>query len=283
MYAEDVPQVSVKTDLPPRVKRVGPPPWIDMGPLTRTAAYGAKWRREDAFPGRQVWADEIERLLSFLVSQDQFGRFLPRLRGNGRTRGAALAEARVAFFLYRNGFRITSWEPPSPNGRRGEFEVSWQDGKLIFVEVKAPDWQGELSPEEKTGARKVQGKSVDLEGRYVDPLSQPLTVITNNALPKLTPDRPNLIVIADDLFLSPVSVPFLAHRMDEFLKRPENACIGGVLFFVAEWCGGEIEYLIRFHENKAAYKTCRIPSNVRSGFNASTEADYNRKVRSYWA
>ncbi len=248
----------------------------------RVIHYGAKWRREDAFPGRQVWADEIERLLCFLVAQDQFERFVPRLRDNARARDAALAEARVAFFLYRNGFRIRAWEPASSNGRRGEFEVSWNSGPPIFVEVKAPDWQGELLPEEKTGTRKAQGKHVDLEARRVDPIAQPLAVITKNAVPKLTPDRPNLVVIADDLFLSPVAAPYVESRIEDYLARPENACISSVLFFQAEERRSEIEYFIRFHENLAAYETCRLPSEIVSGFKASATADYERRLRFYW-
>jgi len=136
--------------------------------------------------------------------------------------------------------------------RRGEFEVSWRGGPPIFVEVKAPDWQGELSTHEKTGARKAQGKHVNLEGRWTDPLEQPLSVMEKNAIPKLTPDRPNLIVIADDLFISPVGAPHLEGRMRSFLARPESACVGGVLFFKAECHRGEIEYTIRFHENPGA-------------------------------
>lgn len=164
-FSEDVKDTLLK-----RPRAGGPPCGVRIGPFTRLMADGAKWAKEGRCPWLQVWADEVERVLAFLYAQGQLGRFLRRLRGHARARDAALAEARVAFFLFRNGFRILEWEPPASNGRLGEFNIRWNNGPVILVEVKAPDWQGELSNDELLGDRKKLGKYVDLEARVTDPL-----------------------------------------------------------------------------------------------------------------
>jgi hypothetical protein len=201
------------------------------------------------------------------------------LRDNARARDAALAEARVAFFLRRLGFRIVEWEPSAKNGRVGEFTIQWRGGSGILVEVKAPSWQGELTRDELLGDRKAMGKYVDLEARAVDPLELPAKVIAKNAAPKFTEEQPNLVVIADDLFLSPVGTPHLEERIKRLVADPANRCIGALLFFKAEPYQGEIEYHIRFHPNKSALPDCQLPSDVVQGFIASSEADKLRRQR----
>ena len=255
----------------------GPPRGIKIGPLTKLMADRAKWRREDRFPASQVWADEIERILTFLDAQDQFSRFLPRLRDKSRARDAALAEARVAFFLFRNGFRLVEWDPPGNNGRIGEFSIQWNNGPVVFVEVKAPDWEGELTKEELMGARKKLGKYVDLEARCVDSLAQPIEVLEKNAIPKLTEDRPNLVVIADDLFISPAGMPHLKARIDEELRKPDFSRLGGLLFFKAEQYRNEIEYNVRFHANLDALAPCRMPEDIVKGLTYSSQSDEARE------
>ena len=84
-----------------------PPEGVNVGPLTRTVLDGAVWRDESEFPASQDWADEVERVLSFLESEGKFGTFLPRLQTRETQRDGALAEARAAFFFRRNGFDIT--------------------------------------------------------------------------------------------------------------------------------------------------------------------------------
>src|ERR1017187_1269680 len=54
------------------------PRHLRIGPYLRTVAANAKWRTADEFPSCQEWADEVEKVLAFLDSQDQFERFLPR-------------------------------------------------------------------------------------------------------------------------------------------------------------------------------------------------------------
>jgi hypothetical protein len=245
----------------------------------------ARWRKQEQFPSKQVWANEIERVLAHLCAQNQFARFLPRLRDNARARNAALAEARVAFFLFCNGFRIVEWEPPASDGHIGEFNIQWTRGPMIFVEVKAPDWQGELSSDELRGGRKKLGKYVDLELRFSDPLDQPTRVIETNAVPKLPRNQPSIVVIADDLFISPISTHTRRTRIDSLFAKPENNSLGGVLFFKAEEYRNDVEYTIRFHANSHATAGCQVPADVAKGLIASSRADEVRRpgIKFQWA
>jgi hypothetical protein len=76
------------------------------------------------------------------------------------------------------------------------------------VEAKAPDWEAELSETDRRQGRKVLGKYVDLEARAVTPFDVLMDVIGRNAAPKLLPGTPNLMVTADQLFVSIVGMPY---------------------------------------------------------------------------
>jgi hypothetical protein len=54
---------------------------VILGLFTKEIYCGASWVGEDEFPSSQEWADEVERVLSFLEAQGQFGRYLPALQG----------------------------------------------------------------------------------------------------------------------------------------------------------------------------------------------------------
>ncbi len=113
-----------------------PPSTIKLGPFTTTVLDRAVWREESVFPAFQEWADETERILSFLESQGVLGRFMSRL--TAREREGAFAEARAAFYFHRNGFRVVRWDPEAVAGRPGDLELQWRDTPPIFVEVKGP-------------------------------------------------------------------------------------------------------------------------------------------------
>src|SRR5262245_57402466 len=103
---------------------MAPPSDVKLGPLTTRIASAARWLNQDEFPSRQTWADDVERLLEFLVVQGRFDAFLPRLRDvNAEHRDAALAEVRVARFLVENDFEIMTWEPTAVQGRPGDLLV----------------------------------------------------------------------------------------------------------------------------------------------------------------
>src|SRR5438034_6559839 len=145
-----------------------PPVAVDLGPLTRAVLARACWSESSEFPAHQSWADEVERVLSFLDAHDVFDRFLPRLTAIEWQ--GALEEARTAFFFFRNGFRITAWEPRAVPTRPGDLEIQWQDTESIFVEVKGPGWEGELTPEQIRAGRARKPKYIQAEARAVGPV-----------------------------------------------------------------------------------------------------------------
>jgi hypothetical protein len=110
-------------------------------------------------------------------------------------------ELRVAFYLEANGFRVVEWSPQGVGGHLGEFAVEGASRRRVFVEVKSPGWEGELSDEERRGGRKAQPKYIDLEGRSVAPWRK-VRYEVEKAYRKFHPHIPNLLVIADDLFVS---------------------------------------------------------------------------------
>src|SRR4029450_8710125 len=121
-------------------------PDVKLGYLGGVVCRGAKWCEQDDFPAHQIWADELEQLLRFLDQQGQFLKFFPRLHDQtNEHRSAALAEARTAFFLNRIGFEICDWEPIATGGNPGDLSVRIAATPPVFVEVKAPGWQGELT------------------------------------------------------------------------------------------------------------------------------------------
>ena len=77
---------------------------VELGPITRAILARSSWTESSEFPAHQSWADEVERVFSFLSAEGVLNRFLPRL--TTREWEGALAESRAAFFFKRNGFRI---------------------------------------------------------------------------------------------------------------------------------------------------------------------------------
>ena len=243
-----------------------PPDEVRLGPLTRTVLERAVWREYSEYPASQVWADEAERLFTFLTAQDVFQRFLTRLCAREREKTAAIAEARAGFFFYRNGFRILRWEPEEVTGRPGDLDVQWRDSEPIFIEVKAPDWEGELTEAERDAGRKDLPKYINAEGRVVDP-QQRVTYAIGKALPKLAEHRANLVVVVDDLFLSPVendmSKKLLRHAVEKYLADQECRLVGGVFVLNPASDGQFVEYRKYFVPNTAS--TRPLPGAVAEG------------------
>lgn len=264
-----------------------PPDDVQLGPFTRMISNGAKWLDDDNFPACQVWADEVERVLQHLQSQGIFERFLPRLRDvDAKHRDAKLAEARVSFFLFRNGFRILEYDPSGADGTEGDLLVQWQDATPIFVETKGPSWRGELLPRAEdersriTAPQQLQEfkerirkpKEQALEARWVDPAGQALWVVEENALKKLSDNRPNLVAVADDLFVTPVGLPNLKAVVEfEYMGRAAFDRLGAILFLKPEHRKSAIEYRIDFIVNEGALPLCRLPEAISKGLAASAE------------
>ena len=85
---------------------------------------------------------------------------------------------------------------------KGEYLIQGPSGKNTFVEVKSPGWEGELSDEERKGGRLRQEKYLAFEGRPVAPWKA-IQFAADKAYKKFATDIPNLLIVADDLFLMP--------------------------------------------------------------------------------
>ena len=243
-----------------------PPDGVRLGPLTRAVLDGAVWRDASAFPAFQSWADEVERVLCFLEVQQMFKRFLPRLRARESERDGALAEARTGFFFNRNGFRIMDWAPEAVKDRPGDMEIQWRDTEPVFVEVKGPGWEGELSPEEIRAGRRFLPKYINAEGRAVGSASRVIYAI-DKALPKFAPERINLVVVVDDLFLSPTELPkdYLSGVITRELTDARYSSVAAVfLLNPVSYSGAEaVEYRKYFIPNEGASRG--LPEAVHEG------------------
>jgi hypothetical protein len=271
-----------------------PPTDILLGPLTKTISNGAKWLPEDDFPSCQEWADEVERVLEYLLAHGHFERFLPRLRDEeSKHRDSKLTEARISFFLFRNGFRILEYDPPGANGSEGDLTVQWQSTNPIFVEIKNPSWHGELRPREEEEKAKLTGpqrgrikkrmqepKYIDGDAKWIDPVGLALSVVERNALKKLHDDRPSLVVVLDDLFVTVVENPNLEAIAKSRMSAPAFERLGGILFLNPNLPAGasEVHYDIAFAENECALPPCRLPNEVATGF-AKSAHECRRKRR----
>jgi hypothetical protein len=271
---------------------------IQLGPLTRTISDGAKWLGEDKFPAWQEWADEVEQILQHTYVTGRFARLLPRLRDvDAKQRDSNLAEARASFFFHRNGFSILGYNPPGANGNEGDLLIQWGAGPPVFVEVKAPSWRGELFSRSADGMSSLkseerqwimnrlrQPKDINLETRWINPAGNAIDVIERNALKKFHDDRPNLVVLADDFFVTPVGLPTLDAIATAKMSQLEYNRLGGILFFKAECYSSQIEYRIQYVDNPTALPRCHLPEAVRRGFLESTaEAKRLRRRRGFGA
>ena len=259
-------------------ERTSPPDYVRIGPLISAVMDGARWRGQNAFPSSQVWSDEVERVFAFAVARGQFGKYLPRLRGRWKEFGSALAELRVAFYLDRNQFRVTAWEPTGASGVKGEgeFLVTGPSGSPTFVEVKSPGWEGELSAEEIMLGRKSQPKHLYCEARAVGPWER-VQFEVQKAYKKFKHDTPNLLVIADDLFVSLEYGTDLQMGMALYEKR-NNGCfadskyenLGAVGAFWPVGDGREVWYEMKLYINANALKSSAIPEDMRLAFKERT-------------
>ncbi len=248
--------------------------WIPgLGPLTSNLLYPFPWK--DDYPAWQEWADELERLLSFADFQGRMPAFLPRLKTNRKNqRDEALNELRVGSFLHRNGFPIVAWEPAGLRGKVGEYSVGAAEGSTIFTEVKSPGWESELGQAERLAGRMKLPKHINGECR---PFAnwEGIRKCVAKAYPKFSPTQPNLLVIADDLFVSlhrsqwqtEVALYFngnsYGNETGHFSSRA-YANLGGLGVFGAflEDESRGVECRFRVYDNPFALSQTRLPESI---------------------
>jgi hypothetical protein len=177
------------------VKRTKKP----LGPLSATLKCKSNWR--DKYPAWQVYADECERLLRFLSLRGEVDRFQPRLRAKRQQRDEALNEIRVAHYLDSIGYPVVAWEPVDAPGGKVEFSVASEAGKPVFVEVKSPGWEAELTVAERQCGRAQRVKYLGMEARVARPI-QVIRRTVEKARRKFSGKASSLIFICDDCFVS---------------------------------------------------------------------------------
>jgi hypothetical protein len=167
-----------------------------FGPAARRLVCPDRWT--DKYPATPAYAKELDVLLSFADDQGRLPDTVPRLESKNTQRDEALDELRVAYLLHHSQFPIVQWEPPGLNGKVGEYLIGTPEGQNVFVEVKGPGWESQLSDTERQAGRAKRPKYQHLEGA---PLAnwEPVQKCTSRAYPKFAPTQPNLLIIADDL------------------------------------------------------------------------------------
>jgi hypothetical protein len=284
------------------------PTSVSLGPLTELLLKDAHWYNLDSFPAVQVWADDVEAVLRFLQAEGRLDVFLKDIKSlqTPQHRDARFAEARGAFHLARNGFRIVQWEPPGEGKTKGEALILLPDSPEVFVEVKQPGWHGELMPRriaerkalspetmQRLLARKRQDKYINGEGGAVGPQINAMDVVRRNALPKLTDRTPNLVVVVDDLKVTTVGLPSLSDYVQREFSKPDHdpddpddkftyERLGGILFLQPEANNDEaIDYRADFVENPAVLPSCALPASVIEVLSGLREESRARRAKLY--
>jgi hypothetical protein len=231
------------------------------------------------YPRNEEERDESQRLFEFIRNEGQPKSYIGRIQGPDKQTNAALMELRVALYLKDSGFPVVEWSPVGACGREGEFVVEGPAKQRIFVEVKGPEWQSEVPRDELRAGRSTKPKYIDMECRRLPPRSESIQFAIRKAYGKFRHDVSNLLVVADDLFVS------LEHETDFEAEEalysdwPTNPGyfsdrryekLGGVgLFWVnrgsiweSEHKRGRLNYQMRLYLNPNALSSTALPPDV---------------------
>jgi hypothetical protein len=257
-------------------------PSVNLGPLTRQLVNEGAAIWGDSYPAWQSYADECERLLSFLAARQELDRFRPRLVSRRQQRDEALNEIRVAYFLDRSGCPVVGWEVTDAAPYNVEFEVSLGQGANAFVEAKSPGWEAELSRLELDQGRAKQEKYAGIESRAASPI-EVIRRTVKKALPKFTGNAPSLIVIADDCYVNlgewGWGPPMMAliHRSlgygDGLFRNPDYSKVGAVCLFWERVSDTGVNYASICIANPNAMPSAALPAEVAAGIRTEPAPD----------
>lgn len=217
---------------------------------------------------------ELESLLLFAASQNRVADLVPRLNSKQSQYHEALNELRVAFFLHDNGFAIKQWEPPGLNGKVGEFLIATREDADVFVEVKSPGWESELSDGERKGGRVKQPKYLGSGGGAVAPYIGHIRERVRRSYSKFAPGASSLLVIAGDFFFpldftDTVDLALYDHEL-KWAKEPglftiaKYSNLGGVAIFETDSEGKAVEYKMRVFGNPLVSRQSTLPNSILS-------------------
>jgi hypothetical protein len=238
----------------------------------------ARWLGKDAYPAHEEWAAELEELLQFIQAHNRLNSFWPRLTGpRTQERDDALQEIRVARFLDANGYPIVKWEPSGNGNYIGEFSVGVVPAP-IFVEIKSPGWEAELSQEERDAGRAKKEKYQELQGGADDPW-RAIRRSIRKAYPKFLSTQPSLLVIADDRFMALAEWGKLAPEHALFIRSAaldgevgyfttnQFESLGGVALFKTDvFLSGGLQYTFLLYPNPTARMETALPPAFINSF-----------------
>jgi len=257
----------------------GVPTNVSLGPLASTVINNAKWNNQDKYPSFQDYADEFETLLLFAQDQGVHQLYFSKLVATTRQRDAALDELRVALHFDRNGFPILKWNPVGLPPKEGEYLISTPSATNVFVEVKSPTWQSELTQQRIDAGRTHEPKYQFCEGGAFA-LWLNIQYAIDKAYDKFSPALPNLLVIpGDGTFVSMRhGIHSHAHEALYIDREPYNGRfttpafqnLGGIAIFWMDGGLSPVEYFMKVFLN--AYALVPLPQELAELFKiANTE------------
>src|SRR5258708_24471072 len=244
-----------------------------LGPVARRLVSPARWT--DEYPSCSTFAKELDALLLFADEQDRLRQFVPRLEARNTQRDEALSELRVAYWLHHNSLPILQWEPPGLNRKVGEYLIGTPDGHKVFVEVKSPGWESELSDEERRAGRTKQPKHQQGEGgAFGNWEALHKCIASPKTYPKFSRNQPNLLVVADDLKVGlhdsiwHVEIALYADHKGYgemgYFTSPRFENLGGVAIFGAYsyfFSNRGLEYEFQIFDNPFALASTKLPES----------------------
>ncbi len=241
-----------------------------LGPLAQLVKNDARWT--DKYPAWQTYADELETLLEFTKAKGQFDSYRGPLQGSNSQRDSALMELRVAWHLEQKEFPVTAWKPVGAGENEGEFLVVGHSKQKVFVEVKSPGWEGEVTSAQRKAGRLRRPKWIDGEGGATAPWER-LRFAIDKAYNKFVDSMPNLLVVADDLFISPAHCPQVSVAQALYVRadnpgyfsdhRHERLGAVGLFKINEELARPNIEYEMRLFLNRNALPATTLPSDMQ--------------------
>jgi len=250
---------------------------LRLGPAARRLISPDRWT--DGFPGPVAYSRELNALVDWASTKGCLWRFQSRLESKNTQRDEALAELRLAYLFDSVGFPIVGWDPPGANGKKGEYLLATPEKTDVFVELKSPGWESELTPAQRAAGRQHQPKYDGMGGGAVGNFQAVHQCIARqNTYPKFTTTQANLLIIADDLNLSLHDTLFQVegalygakwqYGEDGYFtsNRFENLGGLGVFYAFSGVPSRGIEYQFVIYKNPHALPATKLPQSLLEPF-----------------
>jgi len=168
----------------------------------------AEWIGKDDWPSGPEWQHEVEIWLKYIDKKKWIHNYWPRLvKQHTKERDDAFSEIKSAYFLEEKcDLLIKELEPFGKDRKKGEFILSIDDID-IFCEVKSPGWEAEIIKKQGINLQRLKlPKYINGEFRWVDN-ADAIRYAVERAYEKIPHNKPSLLIIAGDFFLSVLEGP----------------------------------------------------------------------------